>query len=122
MMLIRKHAIHVTFEYNNTVQQPVPDNEMEHSEDNVILPYFCKARDVSAHWKVLGVFLKVPISRLEAIKQDNHAVDDCMLAMLHAWMNQDDQHSEEKLEVALKEVYSHPEIQGKPITLEINYL
>lgn len=88
--------------------------EMECREDNEVLPYFRKTRHVSAQWKVLGVFLRVPMSRLDAIQLENHNVDSCMLAMLHAWMKQDGQHLKEKLEDALKELYSHPEKYSKP--------
>ena len=87
---------------------------MEHNEDKKFLSYFRKARQVSADWKVLGVFLEVPINRLNAIQQENHSVDSCIMAMLHEWMK-GDHDSKEKLEVALKEVYSHPEKHSKPI-------
>lgn len=93
---------------------------MERREENKLLPYFHKARHASVDWKVLGVFLEVPFSRLNAIELENHSVDSCIMAMLHAWMKQDDQHSKEKLEVALKEVYSHSEKHSKPIPLETN--
>ena len=93
---------------------------MEHCEDDKLLAYLRKARHVSAHWKLLGVFLKVHKSRLDTIQLENHKVDSCMLEMLHAWMKQDGHHSKEKLEHALKELCSDPEKHGKPITLETN--
>ena len=95
---------------------------MEHCENDELLLYLCKARHASAHWKVLGVFLRVCIDRLDAIQLENHNVDSCMLAMLHAWMKQDEHHSEEKLEDALKELYSHPEKHGKPIISRNQFL
>ena len=93
---------------------------MEHCEDEILLAYFRKARHVSAYWKVLGAFLRVHKSRLDAIQQENHKVDSCMLEMLHAWMKQDGHHSKETLEQALKELCSDPEKHGKSITLETN--
>ena len=95
---------------------------MECREDNELLAYLRKARHVSAYWKVLGVFLRVRKSRLDAIQLENHKMDSCMLEMLHSWMKQDGHHSKEKLEDALKELYSNPEKYSKPITPRNQFL
>lgn len=78
---------------------------MADSEGNKLLTYFRKVRHISAHWKMLGLFLGVDKGNLDSIQKENDTMDACMMEMLDFWINADPDPSPKKLEDALKECY-----------------
>ena len=43
---------------------------------------------VACKWKTLGIFLKIPTERLDAIKEDHHNTQDRLQEMLKVWLKQ----------------------------------
>ena len=72
---------------------------------NLLKTYLLKAKNVTAHWKMLGVFLGLDKVHLDGIEAQYHnVVGQCMLEMLDAWLKTNPSNTEEQLEDALKEL------------------
>ena len=74
-------------------------------DEAIVRNYDEKTRDVSRHWKPLGVLLNVDEPLLRRIKDENPNDEDaCKLCMLHTWLRGNPDSSENKLDKALEEI------------------
>lgn len=55
----------------------------------------------ASRWKAIGLFLDLHKETLEIIEKDNNKVSQCCNAMLATWIDEDPEHSWEKLENAI---------------------
>lgn len=78
---------------------------MADHEDNKLLQYFHKANHISAKWLMLGFQLGVDKDRLDCIEEENSTMDRRLLVMLDFWMKANPDHSEKKIEDALRKCY-----------------
>ena len=74
-------------------------------DGNLLRTYLLKVKDVTAHWKTLGVLLGLKKGHLDCIEEQyRNVVDHCMREMLDAWLKTNPSSSEEQLEDALKKL------------------
>ena len=66
-----------------------------------------KTKCVTANWKVLGLFLTVPKSRLDEIERDKRFAVECMMEMLDTWLKSNPDNPLIKIDDAIRELYKH---------------
>ena len=80
--------------------------QMDPGHGNLLRTYLLKVKNVTAHWKTLGVLLGLDKGHLDCIEEQyRNVVDHCMREMLDAWLKTNPSNTEEQLEDALKKVY-----------------
>ena len=81
------------------------ETAVQMDDGNLLRTYLLKVKDVTAHWKTLGVLLGLKKGHLDSIEEQyRNVVDHCMREMLDAWLKTNPSSSEEQLEDALKKL------------------
>ena len=83
--------------------------------DDTLLLCLERTKKLGAHWKYLGLLLKVEKHLLDAIERNNpRDVDTCKMEMLDTWLNRSNAaDSAAELDAALKEFEtSHNSVKG----------
>ena len=97
--------------------------QMDPGHHSLLGTYLLKVKNVTAHWKMLGVLLGLKKGCLDGIeKQYHHVVGDCMMEMLDAWLKTNPSNTEEQLEDALKKVYPACTVRSTSVDHGKNYM